>query len=77
MSEPIAAVLVGLMSFITLFNPLVGWIGDKWSKQKISAFAMIAGALALFLLLRSSGHLGQVAIFAILLDVSETANPLA
>ncbi len=76
-SEPIAAVFVGVMSFVTLFNPLVGWMGDKWSKQKISAFAMIAGALALLMLLRSSGHLWQLAFFAILLGLSETANPLA
>ncbi len=76
-SEPIAAVFVGVMSFVTLFNPLVGWMGDKWSKQKISAFAMIAGALAMLVLLRSSGHLWQLALFAILLGLAETANPLA
>lgn len=46
-------------------------------QAKISAFAMITGALALLMLLRSSGHLWQVAIFAILLGASETANPLA
>ena len=47
----LASVFVGIMSFVTFINPLVGWLGDKWSKQKISAMAMLAGALALAMLL--------------------------
>ena len=73
----LASVFVGIMSFVTFINPLVGWLGDKWSKQKISAMAMLAGALALAMLLNSSGQLWQLSIFAILLGLAETANPLA
>ena len=38
---------------------------------------MVAGALALVVLLYSSGQLWQLAVFVVLLAVSETANPLA
>ncbi|MEK7814292.1 MAG: MFS transporter, partial [Chloroflexota bacterium] len=79
-SLPIAALFVGLLSFSTLFfNPCVGWLGDTWSKQRLSAVAMVAGGLALVVLLwgHTSGHLWVLAIFAILLALSESANPLA
>jgi len=79
-SLPIAALFVGLLSFSTLFfNPCVGWLGDTWSKQRLSAVTMVAGSLALLVLLlgHNSGHLWMLAIFAILLAFSESANPLA
>jgi len=79
-SLPIAALFVGLLSFSTLFfNPCVGWLGDTWSKQRLSAVAMVGGALALLVLLlgHNSGHLWVLAIFAVLLAFSESANPLA
>jgi sugar phosphate permease len=73
-----AGFFIGFMSLCTLvFNPSAGWMGDKWSKQKISAVAMVAGTLALVMLLRSSGHLWELAVFVILLAVAETANPLS
>ena len=67
----IASLFVGVMSSVTFINPFVGWLGDKWSKQKISAVAMLVGALALVVLLNSSGNLWQLAVFAILLGLSE------
>ena len=74
----IAALMLGLLSLSSLIlNPLVGWLGDNLSKQKLSALAMIGGALSLGALLNHSGALWQVYIFVILLAVSETANPLA
>ncbi len=77
-SQPKAAFLVGLLSFGTLvFNPLMGWLGDTWSKQKISAVAMLTGVSSMVLLLASDGALWQLAIFALLLAFSESANPLA
>ena len=74
----ISALLVGLLSLSSLvLNPIVGWLGDHWSKQRLSAGAMIAGALALAALLNHSGALWQACLFVVLLAVSETANPLA
>lgn len=73
----IAALFVGITSFGTMiFNPLIGWLGDSWSKQKLSAVTMVAGALAMLLLLNQSGHLWQLAVFVILLAVSESTSPL-
>ena len=60
-----------------VFNPAVGFLGDRISKQKLSAVCMVAGCLALFTLLNQSGHLWQLLIFSVLLALSEGANPLA
>ena len=74
----IAALMLGLLSLSSLvLNPLVGWLGDSLSKQKLSALAMIGGALSLGALLNHSGALWQVYLFVVLLAASETANPLA
>ena len=77
-SVRLSALLVGLLSLSSLvMNPIVGWLGDNMSKQKLSAVAMIGGALSLAVLLNHSGALWQACLFVVLLAVSETANPLA
>ena len=77
-SLPIAGLFVGALSFGTLvFNPLVGWMGDNWSKQRLSAITMVAGVLALVVILNQSGQLWQLGLFVVLLAFSESANPLA
>ncbi len=77
-SVRITALLVGLLSLSSLvMNPIVGWLGDNWSKQRLSAVAMIGGAFSVVVLLNHSGALWQVCLFVVLLAVSETANPLA
>ena len=77
-SVRISALMVGLLSLSSLvLNPIVGWIGDNWSKQRLSALAMIGGALSLVALLNQSGAIWQVCLFVALVAVSETANPLA
>ena len=77
-SEPTAAIFVGLMCFgILVFNPCVGWMGDRWSKQRISAVAMVSGILAVVMMLYGSGQLWQLAVFITFLAFSESANPLA
>ena len=74
----ISALLIGLMSLSSLvMNPIVGWLGDSWSKQRLSAVAMIGGAASLLVLVNHSGHMWQVLLFVVLLAFSETANPLA
>ena len=77
-SVRLAALLVGLLSLSSLvMNPIVGWLGDSWSKQRLSSVAMLGGALSVVMLLNHSGTLWQAALFVVLLAVSETANPLA
>ena len=76
-SATTAALFVGLTSIIHLIlNPCVGWMGDRWPKQRMCASTMVAGALAVVVLMLSSGRLWELAIFAILLAFSETVLPL-
>ena len=77
-TDSIAITLVGALSFGTIvFNPLVGWAGDSWSKLKLSSIAMISGAAAMVALMDHSGRLWQAGLFVVLLAFSESANPLA
>ena len=77
-AQPIAVAFVGVMSFsLLLMTPMIGWLGDKWSKQKISSACMIGGALSLLVLLNGTGHIWQVVAFVVLAAFSETASPLA
>jgi MFS family permease len=65
----IAAIFVGLLGIsAVVFNPAVGWLADKWAKPKLSAVCMIAGALALAVLLNRGGQWWLLIPFA---------NPLA
>lgn len=74
----IAAAFVTVLSLSSLiFNPGVGWLGDKVSKQKLSAFCMLSGVLAILTLVNHSGHLWQLVVFAVLMAFTEAANPLA
>ena len=77
-AQPIAVAFVGVMSFsLLIMTPIVGWMGDRWSKQKLSSVCMIAGALSLIMLVEDTGHIWQLVAFVVLLAGSETANPLA
>ena len=74
----IAAAFVTILAFSTIvFNPSIGWLGDKISKQKLSACCMFSGALSLIILLNQSGNLWQLGLFAVLMSLAESANPLA
>ena len=73
----IAAGFVGLFSIINmLLYPLVGWIGDKTDRRKLSALCMVSGALAMGTLLNQSGYLWQLLVFVLLTAFAESANPL-
>jgi MFS family permease len=77
-SQPIAVAFVGVMSFsLLIMTPIVGWLGDRWSKQKLSSACMIGGALSLLMLVNDTGNIFQLVGFVVLLAFSETANPLA
>jgi len=74
---PIAAAFIGVLAFGTLvFNPIVGLLGDRTSKTKLSAVCMVCGALSMLVLLNQSGLIWQLLIFVVLLAFAESANPL-
>ena len=74
----IASIFVTVLAFSTIVsNPGIGWLGDKVSKQKLSAVCMLCGALSLMLLVNQSGTLWVLAIFCGLMSIAESSNPLA
>ena len=73
----IAAGFVSAFSFANMvFNPCVGWLGDRVDRRKLSALCMVSGALALGSLITESGEIWQVVVFVLLLAFAESANPL-
>jgi MFS family permease len=45
--EATAGILTGvLMVFQTIFNPILGWLGDRWSHRGVMALGMIAAAVS-------------------------------
>jgi MFS family permease len=74
----IASIFMMFFSMISLFlNPLIGWVGDRWHKEKVSSLCMLLGGVSIFMLLDRSGALWQLAVFALMLAVADAANPLA
>ena len=73
--ESTAAFFVGLMSFSAIIvRPLTGWLGDRWSKQKIGATGVILGGLGLSVLLYSSGTFWHMVVFVILFSFADGIN---
>ncbi len=45
--EATAGILTGLLMISqTLFNPVMGWLGDRWSRRGVMALGMIAAAIS-------------------------------
>ncbi|MGH8058918.1 MAG: MFS transporter [Candidatus Entotheonellia bacterium] len=75
LDEPTAAFFVGLMAFSTVIvRPLTGWLGDRWSKQKIGAMGVLLGGLGLLVLTYSNGTLWHMVLFAILFSFADGIN---
>jgi MFS family permease len=75
LDEPTAAFFVGLMAFSTVIvRPLTGWLGDRWSKQKIGATGVFLGGLGLVVLTYSNGALWHMVCFAILFSFADGIN---
>ena len=73
----IAAAFVSAFSVVNMiFNPCMGWLGDRVDRRKLSSVCMLSGALALASLITQSGEMWQVVVFVLLLAFSESANPL-
>lgn len=72
-----AAFFVGLMSFGTfVLTPMLGWMGDRVSKPRLSAVCMAVGAVSIVMLLDQSGRIWQLALGVLLMAVAESANHL-
>jgi MFS family permease len=77
-SEGTGAFVVAFVAFTTI--PLrigLGWVGDKFAKQKICAITMLLGAVSLGVLLLSGGALWQLLIFAALFAFAEGVSGLS
>ena len=75
LDQPTAAFFVGLMAFSTVIvRPLTGWLGDRWSKQKIGATGVILGGLGIAVLTYSDGALWHIVCFAILFSFGDGIN---
>jgi MFS family permease len=75
LGQPTAAFFVGLMAFSTIIvRPLTGWLGDRWSKQKIGAIGVVLGGLGLTVLTYSDGALWHIVFFVILFSFSDGIN---
>jgi sugar phosphate permease len=73
--QPTAAFFVGLMAFSTIIaRPLTGWLGDRWSKQKIGASGVMLGGLGLAVLTYSNGALWHMVCFVILFSIGDGIN---
>jgi MFS family permease len=75
LDQPAAAFFVGLTALSTaIVRPLMGWLGDARSKQKIGAVGVLLGALGLAVLTYSDGALWAMVCFAILFACGEGIN---
>jgi MFS family permease len=75
LDQPTAAFFVGLTAFCTVIvRPLTGWLGDRYSKEKIGAIGVFLGALGLVVLMQSDGALWSVVVFAVLFSFGDGIN---
>lgn len=45
--EATAGILTGVLLFVeTIFNPIMGWLGDRWSHRGVMAIGMISAAVS-------------------------------
>lgn len=73
--EAHAAFFVGLMSFCAIIvRLLAGWLGDRWSKQKIGASGAFLGGLGLVILLYTEGTWWQLSLFVTLFACADGIN---
>jgi sugar phosphate permease len=71
-SEATGAFIVAFIAFIAIpLRAILGWIGDKWAKQKMVGITMFLGAAALVILLLPGGGLWRLLVFAALFAFPE------
>jgi MFS family permease len=75
LDQPTAAFFVGLMAFSTIIiRPLTGWLGDRWSKQRIGAMGVFLGGAGLGVLAGSDGAPWQLGCFVLLFAFGDAIN---
>jgi len=53
--EATAGVLTAVMMIVqTVFNPIMGWLGDRWSHRGVMALGMLAAAVSAFVAWRAT-----------------------
>ena len=74
--EPTAALLVGLSALAQLpFRIAGGWLGDRWSLNRVASVACLAGiAAALSLIFGPVGSVWTGAAFVLLFAMAESGN---
>jgi MFS family permease len=70
-SEAFAGLLIAIYGLATIpLLLLMGWVGDRWPKDKVSSFGMIIGAAGLGVLVASDGQVWQLVLVMLLLAAS-------
>ena len=78
LEETATPFFVGLLFFsIMALRPFAGWLGDLWSKEKLTGIGLILGALALVVLMRSGGQWWMIVAFLMLLGCAEAMNAIS
>jgi MFS family permease len=71
-SEATGALIVAVVAFTSIpLRVFLGWVGDKWAKQKMVGITMLLGAASLITLLLPGGGLWRLLIFAALFAFPE------
>ena len=77
-TEATGAFVVALVAFASVpLRVFIGWMGDKWAKQKTVGITMFLGAVSLMVLLLSKGGLWQLLIFATIFAFAESGGGLS
>jgi MFS family permease len=77
-SEASGAFVVAFVSFSSIpLRILLGWLGDKWAKQKVVGITMILSATSLVILLLSGGALWQLLVFAAFFAFAEGVSGMS
>jgi MFS family permease len=77
-TEAMGAFVVAFIAFTTIpLRVFIGWIGDKWDKQKMTGITMLLGSASLVILLLSGGVMWQLLTFAALFSFAEGVSGLS
>ena len=76
--ETVAALLIGIYGLVAIpLRLIMGWMGDRWPKQKVSSWGMLLGGLSIALLSFSKGQLWQLVVVVVLLAVADSTSVVA
>ena len=77
-SEATGAFVVAVVAFASIpLRVFLGWVGDKWAKQKMIGITMLLGAASMMILLLPGGGLWRLLVFAALFAFPEAVPGMA